>query len=343
MSIPISKYPYTDLHEMNMDWVIDQVKTAIAGYEGLSNDFNDLKTFVEDFIAHLDIDQAVRDYLDELIQDGTITQMIQDVISQTFDLAPTQSSTHGVVSGGVYDALTQNFSGVGHNMIYRGKNLGSISNGGQANAFVTNHGIDTGDFTDLYIGDYVKINDGTYNEDWIVAGFDYYLTTGSPQMALHHVILIPKTPLIHAGMNASNDTTGAYLGSNIVTSVLPSIASALISVLGSHLMQHYEQLSSATASGASSSWTNTGWTISLLSECQISGIDLIGNNFDVGSSSKQLPLFRFVNPGAFDSYAFWTRTVGSATKFAAASATGTIINLNASDSSCGVLPIIILG
>lgn len=105
MSIPISKYPYTDLHEMNMDWVIDQVKTAIAGYEGLSNDFNDLKTYVEDFINNLDIDQAVRDYIDQLVTDGTMEQIVRDVIADSLDNVPTSGSDNLVKSGGVYDAI----------------------------------------------------------------------------------------------------------------------------------------------------------------------------------------------------------------------------------------------
>ena len=29
MSIPINKYPYTDLHEMNMDWILEKIKELI--------------------------------------------------------------------------------------------------------------------------------------------------------------------------------------------------------------------------------------------------------------------------------------------------------------------------
>lgn len=105
MAIPINQYPYTDLHEMNMDWVIKQVQDCIASVDQLGLDFAALKTYVEDFINNLDVDQAVRDYIDQLVSDGTIEQIIRDVIADTLDAVPTSGSDNLVKSGGVYDAI----------------------------------------------------------------------------------------------------------------------------------------------------------------------------------------------------------------------------------------------
>lgn len=50
MSIPISKYPYTDLHEMNMDFVLEQLKQIVAEISDIE-EYGDRITALEDAIA----------------------------------------------------------------------------------------------------------------------------------------------------------------------------------------------------------------------------------------------------------------------------------------------------
>jgi hypothetical protein len=78
--IPINKYPYTDLHEMNMDWVLEQIKqlteawaqtqtdwsTMQEDFATLSGQFTDLKNYVDTFFDNLDLQQEVNNKLGAL-------------------------------------------------------------------------------------------------------------------------------------------------------------------------------------------------------------------------------------------------------------------------------------
>lgn len=120
MAIPINLYPYTDLHEMNADYLLQQMQQLIAAWAETKGEWdetklawadteeawNDLKTYVEDFFDNLDVQQEVNNKIDAMILDGTFQQMLHDVIDDIgIDAAPTQNSTKLVESGGVWSGL----------------------------------------------------------------------------------------------------------------------------------------------------------------------------------------------------------------------------------------------
>ena len=49
------KFPYTNYHDLNLDWIIEQVKLYIAKCDILELDFKELKEYVDS----LDIQEAV--------------------------------------------------------------------------------------------------------------------------------------------------------------------------------------------------------------------------------------------------------------------------------------------
>ena len=78
--------PYTNLHEINLDWIIEQIKTYTAKVDGMQASIDqidqmidDLKQFVIEQIEDLDVAQLVSDKLDEMVADGTLADIIATV------------------------------------------------------------------------------------------------------------------------------------------------------------------------------------------------------------------------------------------------------------------------
>ena len=253
------------------------------------------------------------------------------------------------------------FNAYPHNGIYRGKNLGTFTSTAELETFLSNHEIATGNFTDLYLGDYFTIQDGTYNANWLIAGFDTEFYKGwldnssnpTPYITQHHLTLIPRAPLFNAQMNSTNTTSGGYKGSAMHTSTLPTVVSNLQTVLGTHLLKRYALLSNAvdttrsnmfgTAGGASSSWEWTEVYATLPSEVQIYGSTIWSSSgYDTGEACMKLPVFNFINHVQFSRWSFWLRGVASSSDFCRANNRGRARAWVASGSS-GVRPVICIG
>lgn len=100
------------------------------------------------------------------------------------------------------------------NSEYRGKDLTSVYTIEQLSAKVR-----AGDFSDIRIGDYitktVKVGSGTERqEDFVIAGVDYWLGVGDTELTTHHLLMIPKNGFYETmKMNDTNTTAGGYYGS----------------------------------------------------------------------------------------------------------------------------------
>lgn len=66
-------YPYTNPHELNLDWIIDTVKQ-------LGVDFETLKKWCEEYLDNLDISDDVDAKINEMAQAGTLTPMIEAAV-----------------------------------------------------------------------------------------------------------------------------------------------------------------------------------------------------------------------------------------------------------------------
>ena len=286
-----------------------------------------------------------------------VTDMGQDI---TVNGTSADSATGDITLGySIYSPT--DFNAYPHNGIYRGKNLGTFTSTAELETFLSSHEIATGNFTDLYLGDYFTIQDGTYNANWMIAGFDTEFYKGwldnssnpTPYITQHHLTLIPRVPLFNAQMNPTNTTSGGYKGSAMHTSTLPTVVSNLQTVLGSHLLKRYALLSNAvdttrsnmygTAGGASSSW---GWTevyATLPSEVQIYGSTVWSSSgYDTGEACMKLPVFNFINHVQFSRWNFWLRGVASSSSFCLASGDGSA-NTWVASGSLGVRPVICIG
>ena len=247
------------------------------------------------------------------------------------------------------------------NSQYRGRSLGTISSTTQIAEFINDLHVSEGLFDGLYLGDYITVQDSTYNANWMIAGFDTEFYKGwldnssnpTPYITQHHLTLIPRVPLFNAQMNPTNTTSGGYKGSAMHTSTLPTVVSNLQTVLGSHLLKRYALLSSAVdttrsnmfgnAGGASSSWEWTEVYATLPSEVQIYGSTVWSSSgYDTGEACMKLPVFNFINHVQFSRWSFWLRGVASSSYFCRASYYGGAGTWAASNS-LGVRPVICIG
>lgn len=224
-----------------------------------------------------------------------------------------------------------------HNMIYRGKNLGSSLTAEQAAA------IKAGTFKDIYLGDYWQIG----GVDYLAAGFDYWYQCGDTACTTHHVVIIPRNHLYTYHMNASNTTEGGYVGSDMYKNGLTQAKATFNSAFGSaHILNHREHLTNAVSNGRPSGGTWYDSTVELPNENMMYGSHIfapasdgtnIPNNYTI--SKSQLPLFRLAPWLSFtSSYWCWLRDVVSAAYFAHATNNGVCTCYGAS-SEAGVRPV----
>lgn len=80
-------YPYTDLHEMNLDWILKKVKEMIAEWGNTKNAWNALKEFVETYFENLDVQQEINNKLDEMAAGGELAELMQPYIDEQLPLA----------------------------------------------------------------------------------------------------------------------------------------------------------------------------------------------------------------------------------------------------------------
>lgn len=245
-------------------------------------------------------------------------------------------------------------TGISHNGIYRGKNFGTFTSLSAVEQFLSDHGVSTGLFKDLYIGDYFKIQDGTYNVEWEIAGFDTYLHKGDSDFATHHLALIPKTNLTTSKMNDTDDTTGGYANSYMHKTVIPAVDANLTKVLGNHLLSRRAYLTTTVnkdiASNAGAGWkgasTAGDWfTVKscLMSEVAVYGSTIFSSSFfDTAEDCERLPIFQFKGHSHTRQW-FWLKSVASGSGFANAGDYGNPSGSDASGAGGGVRPLICVG
>lgn len=149
-----------------------------------------------------------------------------------------------------------------HNMVYRGKNLGSSLTAEQAAA------IKAGAFKDIYLGDYWKIG----GRDFVVAGFDYWYKCGDTSCNTHHVVIIPRSQLYTYKFNPTNTTEGGYVGSDLYKNGLTQAKEIFNTAFGSaHILNHREFLMNAVTNGkpTGSDWYDS--TVELMNENMVYG------------------------------------------------------------------------
>nr|DAK24404.1 MAG TPA: tail-collar fiber protein [Caudoviricetes sp.] len=227
-----------------------------------------------------------------------------------------------------------------HNMVYRGKALGTTVTSEQWAA------IKAGTFKDLYLGDYWTIG----GVDYMIAAFNYWLNCGDTACTANHLLVVPRNNMYTGQMNSTNITTGGYVGSEMYKTGLAQAKTAFNNAFGSaHILNHREYLTNAITNGAP---TGTDWydsTVELMNENMVYGGRQFSpmpngatdpwntcRNYTIDKS--QLPLFHLAPWLICNRSWYWLRDVVSAANFANVDSDGNCDCGNASNTS-GVRPV----
>ena len=200
---------------------------------------------------------------------------------------------------------------------YTSTNLGTWSSASDVDTFLSRFNRSTAykdGNTKLRVGNYVTIQDGTYNAIWEIAGFDMESNQDAADGTVYDngygICLIPQTQLTTATWNTSNTLTGAYKSSTMHNTHLPNIVSKLQTILGSHIVTRNVLLSSSVDSSNyySNGYTWTTAQATLMSIGQMTGTFAANRNkYDDGEANYKLPIF---NSKDFKTGSdFWSRGV----------------------------------
>ena len=157
-------------------------------------------------------------------------------------------------------------------------------------------------------------------------------------------------------MNATNTTTGGYVGSVMNTAVLGDVVSSgsistgatvnqqLYYIFGSHLKTTREILSNAVTDGKSSGWAWTPVQAVLMSEAEVYGTNVWSSSgYDTGTAYRQFELFQWSRSAINNRSAYyWLKNVVSSSYFALSDIYGFAHYLVASDTSRFVRPRFVL-
>ena len=77
--------PYTNFHELNQDWFLQEFNKIIAqwkamqkNFNNLQDAFNDLKSYVQDYFKNLDVQEEINNKLDSLVANGYFDTFLND-------------------------------------------------------------------------------------------------------------------------------------------------------------------------------------------------------------------------------------------------------------------------
>lgn len=267
------------------------------------------------------------------------TTILNKLTSKTYGLDQGTKALPTAINE-LYKSSVRN-NAAGHNSIFRGKNLGTSFTAAMSTA------IQNGTFDDLYVGDYLTINNTVYR----IAGFNIIKNCGDNVSVGNNMCLVPDSALYNAQMHntdsgqyesgsVANDTTGAYVNSDMRTTNLAQATQKIVNDFGSsHVISYRDILPNATADGQSSGWAWYDCKVELMSEVMVYGTKVWANSgYEVGCINSQLPLFALAPEYIHRRFNYWLRGVGGATYFAYVNFIGHAYNGNASNSY-GVRPL----
>jgi hypothetical protein len=148
------------------------------------------------------------------------------------------------------------------------------------------------------LGGKIQINDGTYNKEWIIVGFN----TQSSATSQPHISLIPTDSLGNFVMNIDDTNRGGYAGS-AAFAICNNIANNLARVLGDYLLTRNELLGTGYPSYTT---TSKSVRVNLLNEIQVFGSRSYSDYREDGYDTTQLPGFRLNKVSkTISSYSLW--------------------------------------
>ena len=87
------QFPYTNFHELNLDWFMSTFKDLLTKWDEMEVEFADLKTawdalhlYVENYFDNLDVQQEINNKLDQMAEDGSLQLVLAPLLTD-FEVA----------------------------------------------------------------------------------------------------------------------------------------------------------------------------------------------------------------------------------------------------------------
>ena len=269
--------------------------------------------------------------------------------------ALTEHIESGSDSGG--DTVPDDYDANTSNGYTSSATLYTLSSASEADTFLTrfkrsNGYIDSTTNTKLHLGDQIKIQDGSYNATWYIAGFDKEHNQSAADGTLfdsgYGICLVPVTTLGNIQWNTSKTTSGGYISSNAHAQVnganSGTVRNSLISILEDHLVERSVLLSSTVATsgyyvGYATAYTWATAYCTLMSVGQCTGTFASNKTkYDDGEANYKLPLFDKI--GYSNSNGYWFRNVYDATRACFTTGDGTLASDGYTNYQLGSRPLI---
>lgn len=74
-------YPYTDAHELNLDWFLARFKELVEEWNSVKEDWNSLHEYVQNYFDNLNVQNEINNKLDALVADGTLATIMEPYIN----------------------------------------------------------------------------------------------------------------------------------------------------------------------------------------------------------------------------------------------------------------------
>ena len=77
-----NKYPYTDFHELNLDWFLAEFKKVTDKVTTLDATVQEFTEFVTNYFNNLDVQEEINNKLDQMAADGSLSALIQPLFDE---------------------------------------------------------------------------------------------------------------------------------------------------------------------------------------------------------------------------------------------------------------------
>lgn len=267
-------FPYTNLNNLNLDWILERVKAA-----------SDMADTVEDRLTAVETQAAAAETTAEAAETTAAAA------ETTAAAAETAAGDNSAKIAAANVSRVSRYNPGGRNLV---EVFGSLA--------ALHAAVNAGDFTNIFVGDYIQLpivgtlHDYAGNVDlalntsmvFEVAAIDYYYRTGNPINNRHHLIMLARNAIPQAlKMRSANkveyntDEVGLWRRSALFET-LNNTSNGFVALLNSTDVAPYIQSGgcstrvgvwTAEDTGPTSvSWTSTG-SVFIPNHYQVFGID----------------------------------------------------------------------
>lgn len=75
------KYPYTDYHELNLDWFLSEFKNLIETWARTQQDWISMQEYIRDYFDNLNVQTEIDNKIEAMIQDGTFGAIVEPFVT----------------------------------------------------------------------------------------------------------------------------------------------------------------------------------------------------------------------------------------------------------------------